>query len=155
MQVWLLTSILNYGKLYRKDGVLLALHTSGASPQSSASHLLTFLGAQLQLLGEWKLSDRRLYEVFERKLLIWGNPKEKKSQADIKNMRSFCATLYFFLCCTRNPERRVLEQFAWFWASVAIQMRCVSFWDLTESIILFSYRRFGTTYRSHLQGTGR
>jgi len=34
------------------------LHTSGASPQSSASHLLTFLVAQLQFLREWKLSDR-------------------------------------------------------------------------------------------------
>ena len=46
------------------------LYTSGASPQSSASHSLTFLVAQLQFLREWKLSDRRLYEVFERSLLI-------------------------------------------------------------------------------------
>ena len=45
-------------------------YTSGASRQSSASHLLTFLVAQLQFLREWKLSDRRLYEVFERRLLI-------------------------------------------------------------------------------------
>ena len=35
-----------------------------------ASHLLTFLVAQLQFLREWKLSDRRLYEVLERRLLI-------------------------------------------------------------------------------------
>jgi len=69
--------LLNYGKLYRKDGVLLAVHTSGASPQSSASHFLTFLVAQLQFLREWKLSVRRMYEVFERRLLIWGNPKER------------------------------------------------------------------------------
>jgi hypothetical protein len=53
-----------------KIGVLLAVHTSAASPQSSASHLLTFLVAQLQFLREWKISDRRLYEVFERRLLI-------------------------------------------------------------------------------------
>ena len=33
-------------------------------------HVLTFLVAQLQFLREWKLSDRRLYEVFERRLLI-------------------------------------------------------------------------------------
>jgi hypothetical protein len=26
--------------------------------------------AQLQFLREWKISDRRLYEVFERRLLI-------------------------------------------------------------------------------------
>jgi len=57
-------------KLYQKDGVLLAVHTSRASPQSCASHLLTFLVAQLQFLREWKLSDRRLYEVFESRILI-------------------------------------------------------------------------------------
>jgi len=68
--------LFNYGKLYRKDGILLAVHTSGASPQSSASYLLTFIVAQLQFLREWKLSDRRLYEIFERRLLIRGNPKE-------------------------------------------------------------------------------
>jgi len=62
--------LLNYGKLCRKDGVLLAVHTFGASPQSSASPLLTFLVAQLEFLREWKLSDRRLYKVFERRLLI-------------------------------------------------------------------------------------
>ena len=33
--------------------------------------------SQLQFLREWKLSDRRLYEVFERRLLVWGNPKER------------------------------------------------------------------------------
>jgi len=86
-------------KLYRKDGVFLTVHTPGASPQSSASHLLTFLVAQLQFLREWKLSDRRLYEVFERRLLIWGNPKERKTitlltTTHFKNMRSFCVTLY-------------------------------------------------------------
>jgi len=47
-----------------------AVHTSGASLQSSVSHLLTFLVTQLHFLREWKLSDRRLYEVFERRLLI-------------------------------------------------------------------------------------
>ena len=79
MQFWLLKLINQLRKLYRKYSVLLAVHTSGASPQSSASHLLTFLVAQLQFLREWKLSDRRLYEVFERRLLIWGNTKERNS----------------------------------------------------------------------------
>jgi len=85
--------LLNYGKLYRKDGVLLAVHTSGASPQSSASHLLTFLVAQLQFFPEWKLSDRRLYEVFKRRLLIWGNPKETDSP-DYYPFKKYT----FFLC---------------------------------------------------------
>jgi len=36
--------------------------------------------AQLQFLREWKLLDRRLYEDFERRLLIWGNPKERNRE---------------------------------------------------------------------------
>ena len=36
-----------------------------------------FLWHSLHFLREWKLSDRRLYEVFERRLLIGGNPKER------------------------------------------------------------------------------
>ena len=88
--------LLNNEKLYRKDGVLLAVHTSGASPQSRASHLLTFLVTQLQFLREWKLSDRRLYEVFERRL--WFEVTAKKEIAGrFKNMRSFCANLYLRL----------------------------------------------------------
>ena len=41
-----------------------AVHTAGASPHSSASHLLTFLVAQLQFLREWKLSDRQTVRGF-------------------------------------------------------------------------------------------
>jgi len=51
--------------LTRKQPVM-----NAAFPQSFASHLLTLLVAQLQFLRECKLSDRRLYEVFERRLLI-------------------------------------------------------------------------------------
>ena len=97
VQFWLLTLIThNYGKLYRKDVVLLAVHTFGASPQSSASHLLTFLVAQLQFLREWKLSDRRLYEVFERRLLIWGNPKER-NRRQINASPGICIYIYMYI----------------------------------------------------------
>ena len=27
------------------------------------------------------------------------------------------------------------------------------FWDITQFIVVIPYRRFGTTYRSHLQGS--
>ena len=26
-------------------------------------------------------------------------------------------------------------------------------WDITQPVVIISYRRFGTTYRSHLQGS--
>ena len=55
---------------YSITGNYIGKMASEASPQSSASHLLTFLVTQLQFLREWKLSDRRLYEVFKRRLLI-------------------------------------------------------------------------------------
>jgi len=88
--------LLNYWKLYWKDGVLLAVHTSGASPQSSASHLLTFPVAQFQFLREWKLSDRRLYEVFERRLLIWGDPQERNRRQIKKHAFFLCPSVLLF-----------------------------------------------------------
>jgi hypothetical protein len=30
--------------------------------------------------------------------------------------------------------------------------RTALFWVITQRVVVFSYRRFGTTYRSHLQG---
>ena len=30
-------------------------------------------------------------------------------------------------------------------------MRSVLFWDITQWIVVIPYRRFGTTYKSHLQ----
>jgi hypothetical protein len=32
-------------------------------------------------------------------------------------------------------------------------MRSVFFWDITRRRVLIRYRRFGTTYRSHIQGS--
>jgi hypothetical protein len=38
----------------------------------------------------------------------------------------------------------------WFQASVAWLMRSVLFWGITQRRVVIVYRRFGTTYRSHL-----
>jgi hypothetical protein len=32
--------------------------------------------------------------------------------------------------------------------------RAAIFWVITQRVVVISYRRFGTTYRSHLQGSG-
>jgi len=102
---------------------------SGASPQSSASHLLTFLVAQLLFLCEWKLSDRRLYEVFECRLLIWGNPKERNSP-DYYPFKKHA----FFLC---HPVSRLISTcyvrskiFQLEWLNVAL---CL-FWNFMHKI---------------------
>jgi hypothetical protein len=36
---------------------------------------------------------------------------------------------------------------------LSLIMRSELFWDITRSRVLIVYRRFGTTYRSHLQGS--
>ena len=41
----------------------------------------------------------------------------------------------------------------WFQASTAILMRSALFWDIARRCVVIAYRRFGTTYRSHLQGS--
>jgi hypothetical protein len=60
----------------------------------------------LQFLREWKLSDRRLYEVFERRLLIWGKPKERNRRQipHFKNMRFFAPSCIIKLWVTQVPE---------------------------------------------------
>ena len=45
-----------------------------------------------------------------------------------------------------------VTQFALFETSTAKQMRSALFWVVTRRVVIISYRRFGTAYRSHLQG---
>jgi hypothetical protein len=44
-----------------------------------------------------------------------------------------------------------VKAFAWFQASAAKWVRTALFWVITQRVVAISYRRFGTTYRSHLQ----
>jgi hypothetical protein len=43
------------------------------------------------------------------------------------------------------------ENLARFQTCAAKQRRSASFWVITQRVVLISYRRFGTTYRSHIQ----
>jgi hypothetical protein len=43
--------------------------------------------------------------------------------------------------------------YPWFQASAAILMKSALFWNITRGRVVILYRRFGTTYRSHLQGS--
>jgi len=45
-------------------------------------------------------------------------------------------------------ERKELENFA-----PCINLRNAVFWVITQPLVAISYRRFGTTYRSHRQGS--
>ena len=109
MQFWLLTLITRLRKIISERWRPSCLHTSGASPQSSASHLLTFLVAQLQFLRAWKLSDLRLYEVFERRLLIWRNPKERNRKQIKKPALFLLHPVYIYI----YVETETLFQQVW------------------------------------------
>jgi hypothetical protein len=54
--------------------------------------------------------------------------------------------LPFFRTSRRTNLRR-------FQASAAKQVSTALFWVITQRVVVISYRRFGTTYRSHLQGS--
>jgi hypothetical protein len=43
---------------------------------------------------------------------------------------------------------------AWFQTSAAKQIRTALFWVITQRVVVTSYRRFGTIYGFHLQGSG-
>jgi hypothetical protein len=49
-----------------------------------------------------------------------------------------------------NPN---CQQVAWFQASAAVYMRSSLFSNVTQRRLVVCYRRFGTTYRPHLQGS--
>jgi len=40
---------------------------------------------------------------------------------------------------------------SWFWSSAAKQIRAALVCDIRTRVVAISYRRFGTTYRAHLQ----
>ena len=45
----------------------------------------------------------------------------------------------------------ILPSWAWFRVCTATYMRSALFWDVAQSGAVIPYRRFGTTYRAHLQ----
>jgi hypothetical protein len=60
-------------------------------------------------------------------------------------LSSSLVSLHFFLppwCC-----------FSWFQASAAILTKSELFCDIPRHRVVIVYRRFGTTYRSHIQGS--
>ena len=40
-------------------------------------------------------------------------------------------------------------------SNIYIYIRTALFWVVAQRVVVIYYRRFGTTYRSHLQGSGR
>jgi len=51
----------------------------------------------------------------------------------------------------RGRDDKSIQRFALFQTSTAKKMISVLFWDITQHKVVFSYRRSGTMFRSHLQ----
>jgi hypothetical protein len=84
-----------------------------------------------------------------------------------------CQYVYFNLCCSVyvcvivlwclywcktaatgwKPNCSKKQQQQQFLASAAILKRSALFWGVTQRVMVILYRRFGTTYLSHLQGS--
>jgi hypothetical protein len=61
----------------------------------------------------------------------------------------------FWLPSPHRRKRRFWKSVCdpWFQASAAMMMRSALFWGVTQGRVVILYRRFGTTYRSRLQGS--
>jgi hypothetical protein len=59
-------------------------------------------------------------------------------------------TVIILLSCSKQPEFKFRSED---WLSrFRIVVRSALFWDITQRRVVILYRRFGTTFRSHLQG---
>jgi hypothetical protein len=63
------------------------------------------------------------------------------------------STTYCGLFFANSSFKELKIKFTSFQASAAMLMKYALFWDIAQSRVAIPYRRFGTTYRSHLQGS--
>jgi hypothetical protein len=73
-------------------------------------------------------------------MMWWRRTRRRRRKGRTRN-------LYFY-----NGQ---IKDYPWFQASAAMPMRLRSFWHrpTAQRRVLILYRRFGTTYRSHIQGS--
>jgi len=79
-----------------------------------------------------------------------------KSAVESRNVKSVSngvgstySSMGRYMHTSHNICRSCLTQ-----ASAAKQIRVTVFWTITQGTVVIPYRRFGTNYRSHLQGSG-
>ena len=65
------------------------------------------------------------------------------------------AYVYIAAKHVKSYYSKVMLQITRFQASAAKYMRTALFWAVTKREVVIPYRRFGTAYRSHLQGSRR
>jgi hypothetical protein len=68
-------------------------------------------------------------------------------------LRTHCNRSFYSLFPTLHKHKLhiAVVDMAWLQVSATVLMRYQLFWDFTQRRMVISYRRFRTTYRSHLQ----
>jgi hypothetical protein len=76
-----------------------------------------------------------------------------------KSGKSYLGQILLSASCSQTPSVCVhllhtnINTNPWLRASLAMLMRTALFWGVTQRRVVILCRRFGTTYRSHLQGS--
>jgi hypothetical protein len=70
-----------------------------------------------------------------------GTLKSENNRMFIKHKQTFCL-----------PVQRIIRSHVAFEVFIAVVMKSIIFWDMTPCSLLSCNRRFGGTYRLHLQG---
>jgi hypothetical protein len=79
-----------------------------------------------------EISDRRLYEVFERRLLIWGNPKERNRRQILRISK----TCVLFAPPCISPKCHVILIIIWLITCImqAISNKLIALWNVINSV---------------------
>jgi hypothetical protein len=88
--------------------------------------------------------------MWRRVVWWWGS-----NSSSIFKVVEGCSPKYL-LSTYQDTRHHILEGGApqrW-WIQQNLHMRSTLFWDITRRHVVIVYRRFGTTYPSHLQGSG-
>ena len=94
------------------------------------------------------------FNIFHKMQSWW--PRSKTPPPSSANSVSWIIVHLVYVAKRRSPltqSATLMDHFAWFQASAAKYIRSALSWDITQRIVVIPYRRFGTTYRSHLQGS--
>jgi len=110
MQFWLLTLITYVRKIISERWRPYCTHVR----RLSSKFCITFTNICGTVAISRKLSDRRLYEVFERWLLIWGNPKERNRRQISKTCVLFAPHCTFHRIFPKSSSGVVDTSVMWF-----------------------------------------
>jgi hypothetical protein len=115
-----------------------------------------------QLLCPWKWDKFLRVEWFQKYLVTCSLPSNRKGRFYFLLATNSVSTFEVFwdvrLCrmvhlpnLCLHPRGRVGNIYPWRWRN--FMMISALFWGITQHIVVISYWRFGTTYRSLIQGS--